>query len=126
MCFGCWEEAGSPRTLSDKAKLLARYLPLVRPAGPLHIVTEDWNLEDEHLALCEDELLTELDKPPGYERALAQLERTVLLMLADMPIEERFAAMAAADGYVTFDGDLTPVSRMALAEPDGATSHVKH
>lgn len=115
MCFGCWESAGKPRKLSNKARLLARYLPLAGTA--LHCVAGDWNLEDRDLAAAEDDVLRELDFPPGLTHAQAQMDKTILLMLADLPLAERYAAMAVADGYLTIKGNFTPFARALSAGP---------
>lgn len=56
MCYGCWEEAGKPQI--DNARVRAA-VPLIQAVyehcpvgGNLHIVLDDWNLEDGNLEFC--------------------------------------------------------------------------
>lgn len=55
MCEDCFEEYGRP--MPDAAALAA--VPLIAEVfdedvcgGNLHIMIEDWNIDDEHIAMC--------------------------------------------------------------------------
>lgn len=58
MCYGCWTEAGKPTlntpSVRAAAELVAKLYehPNCASGGNLHIVTDDWNLEDSNLAFC--------------------------------------------------------------------------
>lgn len=116
MCFGCYQDAGAPRELSDQARYLARLLPEASDAGPLHIVVADWNLEDHNIKFCFDEAEKALNATNPYERSQAQIGRTICVIMSALPIEQRHAAMALADGYLTIDGEYTAETAAALAE----------
>ena len=56
MCYGCWEEAGKPQIDNEKVR---GAVPLIRAVydhscvgGNLHVVLDDWNLEDGNLEFC--------------------------------------------------------------------------
>lgn len=92
MCEGCWDSYlkldmhGQP-VINDR--VLAA-VPLIRngdPFGPLHIVIEDWNLDDENLAYCRAECAGDPDEP-------------LLDALTALTLSERATAMAIADGYL--------------------------
>ncbi len=58
MCYGCWEEAGKPMIDTPEIRHAAETVtalyehPNCCVGGNLHIVTDDWNLEDSNLAFC--------------------------------------------------------------------------
>jgi len=57
MCVQCWEqEYGSASIDSEATRAAAAAIDALYEAhdagGSLHIVVDDWNLEDEHLAWC--------------------------------------------------------------------------
>lgn len=52
MCMGCWEDAGRPYKASDAALEWAPRFEAADHFGALHIVVEDWNLDDDNIAFC--------------------------------------------------------------------------
>lgn len=95
MCQGCYaEEYGAPSTLpanADEVLALVRAVydaPDGGTGGNLHIVLDDWNLEDSSIRWClEREGLTDAERACG-EALLAMTE------------SERAAVLAVADGYL--------------------------
>ncbi|MHC4648914.1 MAG: hypothetical protein ACYTBJ_25960 [Planctomycetota bacterium] len=61
--------------------------------GMLHIVTDDWNLEDHHVESC----LTMQGEPPG--RPFDEIESLAYVALIRLTVEERASALAIADGF---------------------------
>lgn len=56
MCYGCWEEAGKPQIDNEKVRaavpLIAEVYGYSCVGGNLHIVLDDWNIEDGNLEFC--------------------------------------------------------------------------
>ncbi len=58
MCDGCWDEYGKPDIVNEKTEAALALVRQVYAAprggagGRLHIVLDDWNLEDEHIYWC--------------------------------------------------------------------------
>ena len=56
MCYGCWEEAGKPQidtpAVVDAAAAVEAVYEHSCVGGNLHIVLDDWNIEDSHLEFC--------------------------------------------------------------------------
>jgi hypothetical protein len=101
MCISCYKEYGSPLVISDLtrkcAELVAELYEFSFVGGNCHIVTDDWNLEDEHIQWC---LKSVLDNK--YEDTPEQLavEKKLLELLASMSIEERASSLAIHDGFI--------------------------
>ena len=103
MCYGCYMKEGAPVLMTDAVKAIA---PRIRDAdsfGGLHIVVEDWNLEDEDIQWC-------VDRAEGITESERQLGRDMLALSFD----ERVTAMALADGYIDPRDALEP-----YFNPDG-------
>lgn len=70
-----------------------------RVGGPLHIITDDGNLEDQHLWLC----MQEIDKSPLYPNIHPKTEwekakcRHLIQLLVKLNISQRDAALRAAE-----------------------------
>lgn len=90
MCLGCWDEAGRPFKVTDA---VTKWVPEFRETdgfGPLHIVVEDWNLDDYCIGFCK-------------KQADASPEEIALLdALTAMTEEERWATAILAQ-YPGFD-----------------------
>ena len=89
MCRGCWEEYGSPSTDTPLVRYAAetvKDLYGAHPAGgALHIVVDDYNVEDEHLQMVEDQCLD-------------GLEAACLTALKALSEDERASAIALHGG----------------------------
>lgn len=108
MCSDCWaSEYGSPAEwTAQTARFLELHRELYREldcstGGPLHIVLDDWNIEDDSLAWCRENLPADLE---WYEDALrADIERVCLELLDIMDgwtLAQRASALAFEEGAV--------------------------
>lgn len=84
MCQSCWSKMGMPRIDNARvrraAALVARLYEEQPVGGRWHIVTDDWNLEDDHVAWCvaspADDLPTSVDAELGQLlTAMTEAER---------------------------------------------------
>lgn len=93
MCRGCWEAAGRPTALPASAgefsDLFKQLYEISVVGGPLHSVLDDWNLEGE---------ITPFPGLDFDDETYALCERIAGLLNA-MPEPERYASVAAADGF---------------------------
>jgi hypothetical protein len=101
VCRDCWDEEGSPAIDTPGVRLAAsavRELFVWCPVGgALHIVVDDWNVEDHHLTWClAPEQMTQYgaDEPEG--RAAEHFAGLALLPLTE---EERLSALALEEGF---------------------------
>lgn len=86
MCLGCWDKAGQPWRLTDAVTASALLFREADPYGPLHIVIDDWNLDDGSLLFCRSE-------EPSIEEvalldalaAMTEAERWMTAILAHYP-----------------------------------------
>lgn len=100
MCFDCYEKYGSPTINNPKvvecAKLIAQVYEHSPVGGYLHIVLDDWNLEDSNVVYCA-EAIEKADYSDGFGNEDA--ERACCKALQDMTIEERASALGLDDGF---------------------------
>lgn len=86
MCEGCYEEYGRPRKVTSgvivAVTLLHMLYRVTGVGGPAHVVSDDWNIEDEHVQFC----LKQCDDQ-------------------EYPVEERDAARAFLWSFVPLDED---------------------
>lgn len=91
MCIGCYEDYGRPKIINDYTRFAAAAINAVRTENPvggeLHIVIDDWNLEDSSLAFCAKHVKT------AAERACHDV-------LKALDLDERASAMAIAEGWI--------------------------
>ncbi len=52
MCLGCWEQEDKPFKVTEAVKKWAPVFAETNPYGAMHIVVDDWNLEDGNLEFC--------------------------------------------------------------------------
>ena len=121
MCYGCWAEMGYPTSTSEA---VAHAADLMRVAldypvgGNFHIVVEDWNVEDDHIEYCRQQVAQKLDgtydwswlRPWMGDRFNidpAQLlhETKMGAALAALSEADRGAALAMAEGWRVDDTD---------------------
>ena len=103
MCYGCYEEFGKPTIVNDLTKAaavaIARVYECRCAGGNLHIVVDDWNLDDEDIAFCIKYIgnggFEGQDDP---EKLIAESECAE--MLKRMTLEERVSALAIYDGFL--------------------------
>lgn len=92
MCQSCWEEYGSPTIDTPQVREMASRLEAEDPFGRFHIVVSDFNIEDEDIIFCRDDV-------PRHYPATTEDQMTLANDLLAMSLEERAAALALADGY---------------------------
>jgi hypothetical protein len=89
MCEGCYRDYGSPKP-DDAARAVVPLIDAVYDdggvGGGLHVVVDDWNLEDEHLIWC-------------LGQGLSEDERQCAEALLALSLEQRAAALAIYDGF---------------------------
>lgn len=71
--------------------------------GPLHIVTDDYNIEDASLDFCERDLGTHwaLNEISAEEReAITETTREIIALMRPMTLQERVVALGRTDGLV--------------------------
>ena len=99
MCYGCWEEEGSPAIVNDKTKAAAKLVEELYEyhcsGGYLHIVTDDYNLKQHNIDWCATNRAEET-----MERPMDDVERRCYQALVVMTDEERGSAIAIYEGWV--------------------------
>lgn len=92
MCSSCWAEYGKPTEMPDNGDAVVALIrelydqPDGGAGGPLHVVLDDWNLEDGHL----DPYLGSDDWTPRTWELAVQISAA----LAAMPLMHRVAVLA--------------------------------
>ena len=107
MCENCWDKYGhhviDTPVVRDAAAAIASLYEVARSGGRLHIVVDDWNLDDDNLDFCEDLIKNEPDRDDsdfgGEEPDQRDRERACLGALRRLTEAERGAALALADGF---------------------------
>jgi hypothetical protein len=109
MCVNCWIERGSPKIINEMTKALQPLIDDVYEhhgaGGGLHIILDDFNVEDGHVTFCQDWIEHERGNgvwktdPVSPEQLKA--ERECLKLLKAMTVEERASAIAFHDGFFT-------------------------
>lgn len=102
MCCGCWEEAGSPTIINErviKAVDTVKALYEVHGAGGgMHIVTDDWNCEDDNVKWCREYIMYgELEK--YFKRPPDKVEIDCLEAFEALTEDERYSALGLERGY---------------------------
>lgn len=87
MCMGCWEEEGRPFKVTDAVRKWAPVFAETNAYGAMHIVIDDWNLDDGNLECCRT---YEGVKPAEIElidamQAMSWEERWATAILAEDP-----------------------------------------
>lgn len=107
MCGDCWKEYGNPKIVNPKTKeavnLIRKVYDFSCVGGGLHIVLDDWNLENHHLEFCRNYIEENKDSQfSSIEQYEA--EGRCLALFMEMTIDERASALALADGFFENDG----------------------
>lgn len=110
MCEGCYEDYGRPAIITDRtlmaADLVGQVYGFSGAGGNLHIVLDDWNIEDDNLDFCSKQIDAGGyydSKYPDERDTPEQLavERRCCDAFMRMSIAERASALALHDGYLT-------------------------
>jgi hypothetical protein len=103
MCYGCYEEMGSPKIVNDATTLAARLIDRVYDfsgaGGNAHVVLDDWNLEDNDIRWCLTEGLA-MGAAFGDSKEQMNEERACLEALLALSKDERASAMAIYEGWL--------------------------
>ncbi|SRR5581483_441698 len=123
MCYGCWEDYGKPiidtEAVSAAAAAVADVYEYACTGGNLHIVLDDWNVEDSDLDFCNQCIMGAGVMPLGGSTVAAHLryneqkranpdppeqlaaERRCHDLFRALTEEERASALALHDGFWT-------------------------
>jgi hypothetical protein len=100
MCMSCWEREDSPTIDTPAVRRAAAAVRALHDefctGGYLHIVVDDWNLEDGNLNFCERVLRADEDR---IGTAGLALHGNCLRALRPLSEEERSSALALAEGF---------------------------
>jgi uncharacterized Fe-S cluster-containing radical SAM superfamily protein len=104
MCYECYEEAGKPTIINDKTKKAAELIKTMYEqegcsvGGYAHIVTDDWNLDDDSVDWC----IKEAEKGE-YEHISDHGRQSclnTLKCLKELTEDERYSALALVDYFI--------------------------
>ncbi len=99
MCYGCWEEKGKPSIYNEQIKeaalAVSKVFELSKVGGNLHIVIDDWNLEDSALETCERFIREDFESYQGE----IEVEKHCLKLLNIMSESERASVLALYEGF---------------------------
>ena len=106
MCEGCYEDAGSPKVVTEKtiavANLIAKVAKFTSYAGGNgHVVLNNWNLDDDVIQLSLG-WVAENKSEVSLEQLAA--EKECLEALSALSLDERYSAMAIEEGLLTAPG----------------------
>lgn len=94
MCYECWEGAGRPVIDTPHVRAAVSATNALYDAhlsgGGMHIVTDDWNCDDESVAFCG----RWIDENNGDD-----LERACHAAFSLLTESERYSALAIANGF---------------------------
>lgn len=100
MCYGCWEEAGSPAIINDKVIDAAKKIKAVYDhhlaGGGLHITLDDWNCDDSSVVVCR-EFVTDPENWESAEQYDAEIQ--CLEAFEKLSEDERYSALALYKGF---------------------------
>lgn len=103
MCDDCWKRYYDSATSSDPCVIRAseairEVYDYHLSGGGLHIVIDDWNLDDGSIEFCKDHI-----EATGYDAEPDRLEaeRDCITALTELTEMERAAALALYEGFYT-------------------------
>lgn len=103
MCYTCWDMAGFPYIENDATRKAVGMLSEVWGGGNLHMVVDDWNMEDEIIESCKRDILAAMSakRKPNARPTIEslKLELDCADHLLTMTEDERYSAMAMVDGF---------------------------
>ncbi len=114
MCESCWAEYGKPQIDNPKVREAAAIAHAFADRdlyyGNLHIITDDWNIEDKDLDFCQGLIdfarsagvgtSHEIDEF-GHSEPDIVLEQQLLTAMRSMSLDERASALALIERYWT-------------------------
>jgi hypothetical protein len=96
MCKDCWQEFGAPiidsPAIREAARLAKALLEEFPTGGAMHIVVDDFNIDDEDIQWC-------LRPENALRGHLETSERNFGVAFLDLSVTERASALALSEGY---------------------------
>jgi hypothetical protein len=106
VCYACWAEDGKPSELPENADEIVEMinklysLPDGFTGGPIHVVTDDWNVEDENVQGCLFQIDEDLTNGV-WSRLTCELARRIGELLLPLTEDQRSAVLAKRDGFIS-------------------------
>lgn len=104
MCDGCWEEDGCPQidTLAVREAAVAVAAVYAQEygacGGNLHVVLDDWNVEDESLAFCRQQIASGGYKPqPRWPGCMKRRPDSAEELAVEMRCHDLFKALTESE-----------------------------
>lgn len=112
MCYACWTKLGRPAAVTPKiiaaAELVDDLYGLAPVGGNLHIVTDDWNIEDDHVRSCRENVSRiQQGKTEQYDDTDPEqisIEASILDAIEPMSEAERATVLAVYLGFIDLPG----------------------
>ena len=97
MCLGCWNEYGCPQIRNEKVEaavgLIKKVYEFNMAGGGLHVMIDDWNLEDVFFNASAKEELIAFQKHHKFTEDQVAAELECFDALAAMTVRERASAL---------------------------------
>ena len=106
MCEACWAEYGRPTIVNGKteaALALVRQVydaPMGGAGGHLHIVLDDWNIENSSIEYCQGGRSDPSWHGPPMAWTLTDVEAQCAAAFLGMTMAERASTLAKYDGFL--------------------------
>jgi hypothetical protein len=111
MCFGCYVVLGEPMEFTPAiprvVELCKQLYVLAGAGGNCHIVTDDWNLNEESIDHCIESVKnggirnTHTGDPYETDPAQLAIEKELLDLLKPLTVAQRGTALALWSGFIT-------------------------
>ena len=102
MCYDCWASYGKPIIINGIINRLAKLIDVLYKyhgaGGGLHIIVDDWNLEDSHVEFCEQNIAKE-EYIKLCPKTRLNTEKACIKLLKSLSIQERASALALQRGF---------------------------
>lgn len=109
MCYGCWEESDKVQIDNEKVRaavpLIEAVYDLACTGGNLHIVLDDWNVEDGNLDFCDQCIKGKGVMPLDGSTFPAHLRYNEEKRLNPDPPEQLAAERACCDAFMAMTED---------------------
>ncbi len=100
MCVNCWRDRGSPTIENERTRrcieLISDVYECHEAGGGLHIILDDFNIDNGHIQFCAD-YIEQDDYKQNVSPGRLAAERACLILLRGMTVDERASALALYD-----------------------------
>ena len=106
MCEACWAEYGRPTIVNEKTEAALALVRQVYDAlmggagGNLHIVLDDWNIENSSIEYCQRGHSDPAWHGPPMRWKLTDVEVQCAVAFLGMTMDERASTLAKYDGMI--------------------------